>query len=81
MLKTRPRQVGEVQQQVADDDLVGGGSAQLAHQAVVVEPYAGVRLPVVLVDRRGLAEALREARRAVLSAVIAPSPPGVVVDS
>jgi hypothetical protein len=95
MLKPHPRRVGEVQRQVEDDDLVGGGSAQLACQAVVVEPYAGVRLPHVLVDRRGLAEALREARRAdlpaehtglrelrrrraILSAVIAPTPPGVV---
>jgi uncharacterized membrane protein len=95
VLEPRPRRVGEVQRQVADDDLVGGGSAQLACQAVVVEPYAGVRLPRVLVDRRGLVEALREARRAnhpaehtgsrglqrrraILSAVIAPTPPGVV---
>jgi hypothetical protein len=45
-----------------DDDLVGGGSAQLACNAIVVEPYTGVHLPRVLVDRRGLAEALREAR-------------------
>jgi hypothetical protein len=40
MLKPHPRRVGEVQQQVADDDLIGGGPAQLARQAVVVEPYA-----------------------------------------
>jgi hypothetical protein len=45
--------VGEVQRQVADDDLVGGGSAQLTCQEVVVEPYAGVCLPCVLVDRVG----------------------------
>jgi hypothetical protein len=68
MIKPRPRRVGEVQRQVADDDFVGGGSAQLACQAVVVEPYAGVHLPVVFVDRRGLAEALGEARRADLPA-------------
>jgi hypothetical protein len=68
VLKPRPRRVGEVQRQVADDDFVGGGSAQLACQAVVVEPYTGVRLPRVLVDRRGLAEALRKARRADLLA-------------
>jgi hypothetical protein len=90
MLKPRPRRVSEVQRQVADDDLVGGGSAQLTCQTVVVEPYAGVCFPRVFVDRRGLAEALREARhadlpaehtgsrglrrrRAVLSAVIAPT--------
>jgi hypothetical protein len=30
MLKPRPRRVGEVQRQVADDDLVGGGSTQPA---------------------------------------------------
>jgi hypothetical protein len=51
-----------------DDNLVGGGPAQLTRQAVVVEPHAGVRLPVVLVDRRGLEEALGEARRADLPA-------------
>jgi hypothetical protein len=43
-----------------DDDLIGSGSAQLARQAVVVEPYTEVRLPVVFVDRRGLAEVLGE---------------------
>jgi hypothetical protein len=85
----------EVQRQVADDGLVGGGSAQLACQAIVVEPHTGVRLPRVLVDQRGLAEALRKARRAdlpaehtgsrglqrrraVLSAVIAPTSSWVV---
>jgi hypothetical protein len=95
MLKPRPRRVGEVQRQVANEDFISGGPTQLARRAVVVEPYAGVRLPVVLVDRRGLAEALREARRAdlsaehtgsrglrrrraILPAVIAPTPPGVV---
>jgi hypothetical protein len=57
-----------VQRQVADDDLIGGGSTQLTCQAVVVEPYTGVNLPRVLVDQRGLAEALREARRADLPA-------------
>jgi hypothetical protein len=54
----------KVQRQVADDDLVGGGSAQLACQAIVVEPHTGVRLSHVIVDRRGLAKALRKARRA-----------------
>jgi hypothetical protein len=95
VLEPCSRRVGEVQWQVADDDLVGGGSTQLACQAVVIEPHAGVRHPRVLVDRRGLAEALRKARRAdlpaehtgsrwlrcrraILSAVIAPTPPGVV---
>jgi hypothetical protein len=84
-----------VQWQVADDDLIGGGPAQLACQAVVVEPHTRVRLPRVLVDPRGLAEALREARRvdlpaehtgprglrrrrAILTAVVAPTPPWVV---
>jgi hypothetical protein len=66
VLERRLRRVGEVQGEVTDDNLVGGGPAQLARQAVVVEPYAGVRLPVVFVDRRGLAEALGEARRADL---------------
>jgi hypothetical protein len=37
-------------------------------KAVVVEPHAGVRLPVVLDDGRGLAEALGERRRADLPA-------------
>jgi hypothetical protein len=95
VLEPCSRRVGEVQRQVADDILVGGGSAQLTCQAVLVEPYTGVCLPRVLVDRRGLAEALREARRAdlpaehtgsrgfrrrraVLSAVIAPTPSEVV---
>jgi hypothetical protein len=54
--------------QVADDDLVAGGSAQLACQTIVVEPYTRVRLPRVLVDRRGLAEALRKAHRVDLPA-------------
>jgi hypothetical protein len=47
-----------VQRQVADDHFVSGGTAQLAGQAVIVEPHARVRLPRVLVDRGGLAEAL-----------------------
>jgi hypothetical protein len=68
VLEPRPRRVGEVQWQVADDDLIGGGSVQLARQAVVVESYVGVCLPVVFVDRRGLAKALGEARRADLPA-------------
>jgi hypothetical protein len=58
----------EVQGQVADDDLVVGGPAQLARQAVVVEPHAGIRLPVVLDNGRGLAEALGEGRRPDLPA-------------
>jgi hypothetical protein len=37
-----------VQWQVADDDLVGGGFAQLTCQAIVLEPYTRVRLPVYL---------------------------------
>jgi hypothetical protein len=57
-----------VQRQVVDDDLIGGGSAQLACQAIVVAPHTRVRLPCVLVDRRGLAKALREARCADLPA-------------
>jgi hypothetical protein len=68
VLEPCSRRVGEVQRQIGDDDLVGGGSAQLACQAVVVEPYTGVRLPRVLVNRRGLAEALREAHSADLPA-------------
>jgi hypothetical protein len=47
-----------MQGEVADDNLVGGGPAQLTRQAVVVEPYAGVRLPVIFVNRRGLTETL-----------------------
>jgi hypothetical protein len=95
VLEPCSRRDGEVQRQIVDDDLVGGGSTQLTCQAVVVEPYAGVHLPRVFFDRRGLAEALRKAhranlpvehtgsrglprRRAVLSAVIAPTPSGVV---
>jgi hypothetical protein len=58
VLEPRPRRVGEVQGEVADDNLVAGGSAQLTRQAVVVEPHTGVRLPVVLDDHRGLAEVL-----------------------
>jgi hypothetical protein len=68
VLEPRPRRIGEVQRQVADDDLIGGSSAQLACHAVVIEPYAGVRLSRVVVDRRGLAEALREAHRVDLPA-------------
>jgi hypothetical protein len=68
VLEPRPRRVCEVQRHPADDDLVGGGSAQLACQAIVIEPHTGIRFPRVLVDRRGLAEELREARRAHLPA-------------
>jgi hypothetical protein len=68
VFEPHPGQVREVQRQVADDDLVGGGAAQLVRQAVVVEPDMRIRLPCVLDDRCGLAEALREARRADLSA-------------
>jgi hypothetical protein len=68
VLEPRPRRVCEVQRQVADDDLVGGGPAQLARQAIVVESHTRVRLPRVLIDRGGLAEALGEARRADLPA-------------
>jgi hypothetical protein len=50
VLEPRPRRVGEVQGEVTDDNLVGGGPAQLTRQTVVVEPHAGVRLPVVLDD-------------------------------
>jgi hypothetical protein len=57
-----------VQGEVADDDLVTGGSAQLARKAVIVEPHTGVRLPVVLDDGRGLTEALGKGRRADLPA-------------
>jgi hypothetical protein len=57
-----------VQGEVADDNLVAGGSAQLTCQTVVVEPHMGVRLPVVLDDRRGLAEALGEVHRVDLPA-------------
>jgi hypothetical protein len=58
VLKPRPRRVGEVQGEVADDNLVASGPAQLTCQTVDVEPHTGVRLPVVLDDRRRLAEAL-----------------------
>jgi hypothetical protein len=68
VLKTRPRRVGKVQGEVADDNLVAGGPAQLTCQTVVVEPHTGVRLPVVLDDRRGLAEALGDGRRTDLPA-------------
>jgi hypothetical protein len=47
-----------VQRQVADDHLVGGGTAQLVGQAVVVEPHTRVCLTRVLLDRGGLAEVL-----------------------
>jgi hypothetical protein len=57
-----------VQWQVADDELVGASSAQLACQEIVVDPPTRVRHTRVLVDRGGLAEALREARRADLPA-------------
>jgi hypothetical protein len=42
-----------VQGEVTDDNLVGGGPAQLTRQAVFVEPYAGVRLPIVFVNDVG----------------------------
>jgi hypothetical protein len=58
VLEPRLCRVGEMQGEVTDDNLVGGGPAQLTRQAVFVAPYTGVRLPVVFVDRRGLAEAL-----------------------
>jgi hypothetical protein len=66
VLEPRPRRVGEVQGEVADDDLVTGGPAHLARQAVVVEPHTGIRLPVVLDNRCRLAEALGEGHRADL---------------
>jgi hypothetical protein len=37
----------EAQRQVADKHRVGGGAAQLARQAVIAEPYPGVRFPRV----------------------------------
>jgi hypothetical protein len=40
--------VCELQRQVAHGDFVGGGPAQLARQAIVVEPHTRVRLPVYL---------------------------------
>jgi hypothetical protein len=67
VLEPCPGRVREVQWQVAGYNFVGGGAAQLARQAVVVEPYTRVCLPRVFVDRGGLAEALREARRADLT--------------
>jgi hypothetical protein len=51
-----------------DDDLIGSGAAQLTRQTVVIEPHTGVRIPCVLVDGRGLTEALRKACRADLPA-------------
>jgi hypothetical protein len=68
VLEPCPGRIAEVQGQVADDDLVAGGPAQLARQTVVVEPHAGIRLPIVLDDGQGLAEALGEGRRADLPA-------------
>jgi hypothetical protein len=68
VLEPRSRRVGEVQGEVADDNLVVGGPVHLTCQTVVVEPHAGVRLPVVLDDHCGLAEALGEALRADLPA-------------
>jgi hypothetical protein len=68
VLEPRPCRVGEVQGEVADDDLIAGGPAELTCQAVVIELYTGVRLPVVLDDSRGLAEALGEGRRTDLPA-------------
>jgi hypothetical protein len=68
VLEPRLCRVGEVQGEVTDDNLVGGGPAQLACQSVVVEPYAGVRPLVVFVDRRGLVKVLGEARCADLPA-------------
>jgi hypothetical protein len=68
VLEPCPGRICEVQRQVADDYFVGGGTAQLARQAVVVAPYTRVRLPRVFVDRGRLAEALGEALRADLPA-------------
>jgi hypothetical protein len=62
VLEPRLSRVREVHWQVADDDLVGGGAAQLARQVIIIEPYSRVRLPCVLVDRGGLVEALRKSR-------------------
>jgi hypothetical protein len=42
-----------VQRQVTDDDLVGGGPAQLACQAIVIEPHTRVCFPCVLVIEVG----------------------------
>jgi hypothetical protein len=66
-----------VQGEVADDNLIAGRPAQLTCQTVVVEAHAGVSLPVILDDCRGLAEALGEVRRADLPAEHAVrGPPG-----
>jgi hypothetical protein len=58
MLQPCPCRIREVQRQVADNHHISGGTAQLASQAVVVEPYPRVCLPRVLGDGGGLAEAL-----------------------
>jgi hypothetical protein len=68
VLEPCSRRVSEMQGEVADDNLVAGGSAQLTLQAVVVEPHTGIRHPIVLDDCRGLAETLGEGCRADLPA-------------
>jgi hypothetical protein len=68
MLEPCPSRVREVQRKVTDDHFISGGTSQLARQAIVVQPYTRARLPLVLVGRGGLAEALREAPCAHLSA-------------
>ena len=57
MLKPCSGRVCEVQRKVADDNRVVTRAAQLARQAVVVEPEPGVRLSRVLGEGDGLPKA------------------------
>ena len=56
MLEPRSRGVSEVERKVADDHGVVRCTAQLACQAVVVEPDHGVGLSLVLDEGGGLAK-------------------------
>ena len=60
MLEPCSCRVCEVQRKVADDDRVVSRAAQLARQAIVVEPEPGIRLPRVLGECGGLPKAWGE---------------------
>ena len=57
VLEPRSCGVSKVKGKVADDDRVISRAAQLARQAVVVEPETGIRLPRVLGECGGLPKA------------------------
>jgi hypothetical protein len=48
VLKPRARRIAEVERQVLDDEQVVGRSPGVARESVVLEPYTGVGVPIVV---------------------------------